>query len=224
MRVLVGYASAHNSTKGIANEIRDRLMNAGLGADVRSIDEIDTLETYDAVVLGSAIHNQAWLPQAAAFAKAHADDLARRPVWLFSVSSVGETSSFLGSKTTSFIRRRRKDTKSSLTSGGLFDLEITATLPAPSNEAIGTSLGTSSSGHSAAHMATIATGGTSTPGRMASHDSCRRPMKRKDAPNTGANVFIGCELSRHLPQYLGPHPAGESFTEAGERNARGVQR
>jgi menaquinone-dependent protoporphyrinogen oxidase len=111
MRVLVGYASAHNSTKGIANEIRDRLMNAGLGADVRSVDEIDTLETYDAVVLGSAIHNQAWLPQAAAFAKAHADDLARRPVWLFSVSSVGETSSFLGSRITSFVRRRRKDTK-----------------------------------------------------------------------------------------------------------------
>ena len=111
MRVLVGYASAHNSTKGIASEIRDRLMNAGLGADVRSIDEIDTLEPYDAVVLGSAIHNQAWLPQAAAFAKAHADDLARRPVWLFSVSSVGETSSFLGPRTTSFIRRRRRDTK-----------------------------------------------------------------------------------------------------------------
>jgi menaquinone-dependent protoporphyrinogen oxidase len=177
MRVLVGYASAHNSTKGIASEIRDRLMNAGLGADVRSIDEIDTLEPYDAVVLGSAIHNQAWLPQAAAFAKAHADDLARRPVWLFSVSSVGETSSFLGPRTTRFIRRRRKDTKELADFRRAIRPEITATLPAPSNGLIGTSLGTSSSGHSAAHMATIATGGTSTPGRMASHDSCKRPMK-----------------------------------------------
>jgi menaquinone-dependent protoporphyrinogen oxidase len=73
--------------------------------------EIGSLEPYDAVVLGSAIHNQAWLPEAAAFVKAHAGDLARRSAWLFSVCSVGETSSFLGPRTTRFVQRRRKDTK-----------------------------------------------------------------------------------------------------------------
>ena len=69
------------------------------------------METYDAVVLGSAVHNQAWLPEAGAFVKAHADELASVPTWLFSVGAVGETSSFFGRRTTRFIQRRRKDTK-----------------------------------------------------------------------------------------------------------------
>lgn len=66
MKVLVGHASACGSTKGIAQEIGDRLTHAGLQADVRPVDEVDTLAGYDAVVLGSAVHNMAWLPQAAA--------------------------------------------------------------------------------------------------------------------------------------------------------------
>jgi menaquinone-dependent protoporphyrinogen oxidase len=67
MKVLVGYASAYGSTKGIAKQIGDRLTKAGLQVDVRPIDEIDAIEPYAAVVLGSAIHNMNWLPHAAAF-------------------------------------------------------------------------------------------------------------------------------------------------------------
>jgi menaquinone-dependent protoporphyrinogen oxidase len=111
MKLLVGYATAHGSTRGIASEISNRLMRAGIASDVRAIPEIGSLETYDVVVLGSAVHNQDWLPEAAAFMKAHASEVAHRPAWLFSVCSVGETSSFLGSRTSRFIRRKRKDTK-----------------------------------------------------------------------------------------------------------------
>lgn len=111
MSVLVGYASAYGSTKGIAKEIGDRLTKAGLKADVRPIDEIEAIETYEAVVLGSAIHNMAWLPQAAAFVRSHTADLATRPVWLFSVSSVGDTSSFLGPRVARLFRRMRKEPK-----------------------------------------------------------------------------------------------------------------
>jgi menaquinone-dependent protoporphyrinogen oxidase len=111
MKVLVGYATAHGSTEGIANGISDRLMRAGIASDARRMPKIGSLETYGALVLGSAVHNQVWLPEAAAFVKEHASDLARRPVWLFSVCSVGETSSFLGPRTTRFVQRRRKDTK-----------------------------------------------------------------------------------------------------------------
>lgn len=50
----------------------------------------------DAAVLGSAIHNQVWLPEAATFVMSHVRELAIRPVWLFSVGSVGDTSSFFG--------------------------------------------------------------------------------------------------------------------------------
>lgn len=111
MSVLVGYASAHGSTTGIAREIGDRLVKVGLPSEVRSVEAIESLETHDAVVLGSAVHNRLWLPHAAAFMRAHIPDLARRPVWLFSVSSVGDTTSFLGPRATRFIQRRRTDTK-----------------------------------------------------------------------------------------------------------------
>jgi menaquinone-dependent protoporphyrinogen oxidase len=111
VNVLVGYASAYGSTKGIAREIGDRLIHAGLHADVRTVDEIDAVDAYDAVVLGSAIHNMAWLPEAAAFMRSHAPALVGLPVWLFSVSSVGDTSSFFNAKVARFMRRMHKEPK-----------------------------------------------------------------------------------------------------------------
>ncbi len=108
--VLVAYASAHGSTRGIAQAIAERLTQAGLHADVRAIADSDGVDSYDALVLGSAIHNRAWLPQASAFLRSHASGLAGRPVWLFSVSSVGETSSFFGPRLSRFVQRVRRDT------------------------------------------------------------------------------------------------------------------
>lgn len=111
MRVVVAYASAYGSTKGIAKEIGGRLTKASLQAEFRPIDEIEAIETCDAVVLGCTIHNMAWLPQATAFVRTHTADLASRQVWLFSVSSVGDTSSFFGPRVTRFMRRMRKEPK-----------------------------------------------------------------------------------------------------------------
>jgi len=111
MNILVGYATAHESTKGIAKAIGETLTRAGLDAEVRPMDEIYTLDAYDAVVLGSAIHGGSWLPEAASFVEVRAAQLAARPVWLFSVSSVGETSSVFGPKVAGFMRRMRTETK-----------------------------------------------------------------------------------------------------------------
>lgn len=110
-KVFVGYATAHGSTEGIARAIGERLTRAGLSADVRSVDEVEALDAYDAVVLGSAIHDRRWLPQAAAFVRRHTAALARRPVWLFSVSSVGDTNGFLGPGPTRLVQRVRRDTE-----------------------------------------------------------------------------------------------------------------
>lgn len=111
MRVLVAYASAYSSTKGIAERIGERLAAAGADVDIRGVDDVEGIEGYDAVVLGSAVHGGAWLPDAAAFAHASAAALAARPVWLFSVSSVGDTSAFFGPRVARFMRRARHETK-----------------------------------------------------------------------------------------------------------------
>ena len=108
-RVLIGYASAHGSTKGIAIRVGELVGAEGFEVDVRPIDEIESVDSYDAVILGSAIHNQQWLPAAALFVRTQGAVLAGRPVWLFSVCSIGETSSFFSERLARPMRRRRKE-------------------------------------------------------------------------------------------------------------------
>src|SRR5262245_25089944 len=89
MRVLVAFASQRGSTRAIAHAIGARLRAAGHAADVRPAGEALDLASYDAVVLGSAIHNGLWLAAASAFAGGHCAALAARPLWLFTVGSLG---------------------------------------------------------------------------------------------------------------------------------------
>ncbi|GAA1978866.1 flavodoxin domain-containing protein [Catenulispora subtropica] len=89
MRVLVAYASDHGSTRGLAERIGSVLAGQGLQAEVRSFSSVDAPVGYDAFVLGSAVHDQKWLPAAQDFIHEHAEALARRPVWLFSVGMPG---------------------------------------------------------------------------------------------------------------------------------------
>lgn len=85
MTVLVAYASALGSTREIAQHIASRMEAARVGVECRSVDEVDSVSGYGAVVVGSAIHNQAWLPPALEFLAQHGPELAKRPVWAFSV-------------------------------------------------------------------------------------------------------------------------------------------
>lgn len=85
MIVLVAYASALGSTREIAQRVASRLRPALGEVQCRSVEEIGPVSGYDAVIIGSAIHNQAWLPPARLFLSRHASELAGRPVWAFSV-------------------------------------------------------------------------------------------------------------------------------------------
>jgi menaquinone-dependent protoporphyrinogen oxidase len=85
MNVLVGYATAHGSTREIAERVGERLRRHGLDADVRGLTQTGDPERYDAYVLGSAVHGRHWLPEALAFLEAHAPELAAKPVRIFSV-------------------------------------------------------------------------------------------------------------------------------------------
>jgi menaquinone-dependent protoporphyrinogen oxidase len=86
-------------------------LEAHVDAEVHPVDEVMSLEAYDAVIIGSAVHNMAWLPSADAFVKQHAATLACRPLWLFSVSSVGDTTSFFGPHVARWMRRLRREPK-----------------------------------------------------------------------------------------------------------------
>ncbi|MBQ0984779.1 flavodoxin domain-containing protein [Streptomyces sp. F63] len=85
--VLVAYASEHGSTREIAERVARRLTRSGHRAEARPVDGAVDPDPgrYDAVVVGSAVHNQQWLPAAAGYVRRHRTELSKRPVWLFSV-------------------------------------------------------------------------------------------------------------------------------------------
>ncbi|MFF7114453.1 flavodoxin domain-containing protein [Streptomyces albogriseolus] len=85
MDVLVGYATAHGSTRTIAARIASMLSRAGLTAEARPMEEVEDAGAYRAFVLGSAVHGQSWLPLARQFVRDNLDVLGARPVWIFSV-------------------------------------------------------------------------------------------------------------------------------------------
>ena len=94
--LLVVYASRHGATAGIAARIATRLVDSGASVDLRVVDEVETLDAYDAVVLGAPVYDQSWPPEANAFVARNRDALAVRPLWLFSVGAFGDTKRLIG--------------------------------------------------------------------------------------------------------------------------------
>jgi menaquinone-dependent protoporphyrinogen oxidase len=96
MTVLVAYASRQGATKGIAGGIAAHLVDSGATVELRHVDEVETLDAYDAVVFGAPVYDQSWPPEADRFVMRHRDALAARPLWLFSVGAFGDTKRLLG--------------------------------------------------------------------------------------------------------------------------------
>lgn len=91
LQVLVSAASDHGSTTEIARTIGSALDNDHLAVDVIAPAAVDSLADYDAVILGSALYAGRWLAPARDFAVRFRDELAERPLWLFSSGPVGES-------------------------------------------------------------------------------------------------------------------------------------
>ncbi|GAB3108376.1 flavodoxin domain-containing protein [Streptomyces calidiresistens] len=92
MTVLVTAASRHGTTEAIAREIAEVLAEHGVEAVVRSPGEVEAVDPYEAVVLGSAVYAGHWLSPAGELVERCGPALAERPVWLFSSGPVGDPS------------------------------------------------------------------------------------------------------------------------------------
>lgn len=90
MKVLVAAASKHGSTEEIAGAIAEVLGERGLETAVTPPEEVDDVGAFDAVVLGSTVYAGRWMKPARELVERAADDLAARPVWLFSSGPIGD--------------------------------------------------------------------------------------------------------------------------------------
>ena len=86
-RVLVAYDTIHGSTAEVAKEISTALCNRGFQVDIRFVGNVTALQDYDAVIIGSAIYEFRWLPDAMAFLKNNTPALSAMPVAYFIVGA-----------------------------------------------------------------------------------------------------------------------------------------
>jgi menaquinone-dependent protoporphyrinogen oxidase len=81
--VLVAYATRHSSTAGIAEHISDVLCGLNHRVDLRYVENVSSIEGYDAVVVGSGIYEFNLLPVAKNFIERFKLPLASMPVAYF---------------------------------------------------------------------------------------------------------------------------------------------
>ncbi len=84
MKMLIAVSSKHGSTKEIAEAIGTTVREAGIEVDVVDAQQVESVEPYDAVIVGSAVHLGRWMGPARDLVNGSADALRTRPVWLFS--------------------------------------------------------------------------------------------------------------------------------------------
>jgi len=89
MKVLVAYSSRHGATKGIAEHIARTLADEQLDVALRSVADVDSVDDYDAFVIGSSVYMFHWEKDATAFVRKHPGVLGSHPVWLFCSGPVG---------------------------------------------------------------------------------------------------------------------------------------
>lgn len=90
MNILITVASKHGSTREIAGVIAQEIRSAGHNVDLHDAAKAPAPDDYDAVVAGSAIYIGNWMSEAQEYVARHHQQLAQRPVWLFSSGPLGE--------------------------------------------------------------------------------------------------------------------------------------
>ncbi|MGW4531993.1 flavodoxin domain-containing protein [Nocardia sp. NPDC004340] len=84
-RIAVVYASAQGSTREIADFIGASLSARGATVEIADAEHAPDPTRFNALILGSAVHDRALLPELEGFVRDHRHELRARPVWLFSV-------------------------------------------------------------------------------------------------------------------------------------------
>jgi len=78
--ILLAYATRFGSTQEVTEAIAAVLHEHGFNIEVRPVQDVDTLEAYDAIVVAAAIYNARWHSEAHRFLAQHQASLQRRPV------------------------------------------------------------------------------------------------------------------------------------------------
>ena len=79
MKILLTSSSKHGSTDEVAAVIAERLQAAQIDVETKRPEDVDSVEEYDAFILGSAVYMTKWTPEAVDFTKRFHDVLRAKP-------------------------------------------------------------------------------------------------------------------------------------------------
>jgi len=82
-KILVAYASEFGTTGEVAEVIGEALCKEGNTVETKWVKNVNDLNNYDAVIIGSAIQYDRWMPEATEFVTAHQNILNKLPVAYF---------------------------------------------------------------------------------------------------------------------------------------------
>jgi len=89
--ILIAYATRFGSTQEVAEPIAATLRAAGLEVDIQPLQNVRQLDNYAAVVLGAAIYNARWHPDAHLFLSQHQNALSQQPVVIFTLGPLSSS-------------------------------------------------------------------------------------------------------------------------------------
>ena len=82
-KILIAYASEFGTTSEVAEAVGDTLCEDGNTVETLWIKNVKDINNYDAVIIGSAILYEKWMPEAREFVKNNQDTLKNMPVAYF---------------------------------------------------------------------------------------------------------------------------------------------
>jgi menaquinone-dependent protoporphyrinogen oxidase len=89
MHVLVTTASKHGATTEIGQMVAATLERNGHSVETRAAGRVQSIDQFDAIVLGAAVYAGRWIKDAHRFVDRFESELATRPVWVFSSGPTG---------------------------------------------------------------------------------------------------------------------------------------
>ncbi len=89
--ILLAYATRYGSTQEVAETIAAALRQVGFEVDIQPTREVKTLDNYDAIVLGAAIYNAKWHPDAHRFLSQYQETLRQRHVVIFALGPLSNS-------------------------------------------------------------------------------------------------------------------------------------
>jgi menaquinone-dependent protoporphyrinogen oxidase len=89
--ILIAYATRYGSTQEVAEAITTVLRQDGIKVDIQPMQAVKNLDNYSGIVLGAAIYNGRWHPEAHKFLSKYQETLRQLPVAIFALGPLTTT-------------------------------------------------------------------------------------------------------------------------------------